>query len=117
MVSTSSSFMFYRIKVAGNQDSHKNLDEFDFGPQVSMAHLYVVVVFFNMRFDLVTLDSGERSLPFGLLVFILPNFSGILLVSIPQCPIDYLRVYYSIDDSFNSPGLLMVFPSLKEFGE
>ena len=24
-----------------------------------------------MRFDLVTLDSGERSLPFGLLVFVL----------------------------------------------
>ena len=29
------------IKVAGNQDRHKNLDEFDFGPLVSMAHLYV----------------------------------------------------------------------------
>ena len=29
-----------------------------------MAHLYV----FEMRFDLGTLDSGERSLPFGLLV-------------------------------------------------
>ena len=38
--------------------------EFDFGPLVSMAHLYV----FEMRFDLGTLDSGERSLPFGLLV-------------------------------------------------
>ena len=34
------------------------------GPLVSMAHLYV----FEMRFDLGTLDSGERSLPFGLLV-------------------------------------------------
>ena len=33
-------------------------------PLVSMAHLYV----FEMRFDLGTLDSGERSLPFGLLV-------------------------------------------------
>ena len=29
------------IKVAGNQDRHKGLDEFDFGPLVSMAHLYV----------------------------------------------------------------------------
>ena len=29
-----------------------------------MAHLYVL----EMRFDLGTLDSGERSLPFGLLV-------------------------------------------------
>ena len=61
------SFIFDRIiiKVAGNQDRHKSLDEFDFGPLVSMAHLYV----FEMRFDLGTLDSGERSLPFGLLVF------------------------------------------------
>ena len=29
------------IKVAGNQDRHKSSDEFDFGPLVSMAHLYV----------------------------------------------------------------------------
>ena len=29
------------IKVAGNQDKHKSLDEFDFGLLVSMAHLYV----------------------------------------------------------------------------
>ena len=62
-----SSFIFDQIviKVAGNQDRHKSLDEFDFGPLVSMARLYV----FEMRFDLGTLDSGERSLPFGLLVF------------------------------------------------
>ena len=60
-------FIFDRIiiKVAGYQDRHKSSDEFDFGPLVSMAHLYV----FEMRFDLGTLDSGERSLPFGLLVF------------------------------------------------
>ena len=37
----------------------------DFGPLVSMAHLYV----FEMRFDLGTLVSGERSLPFGLLFY------------------------------------------------
>ena len=38
-----SSFIFDRIiiKVAGNQDRHKSSDEFDFGPLVSMAHLYV----------------------------------------------------------------------------
>ena len=38
-----SSFIFDRIiiKVAGNQDRHKSLDEFNFGPLVSMAHLYV----------------------------------------------------------------------------
>ena len=29
------------IKVAGNQDRHKSSDELDFGPLVSMAHLYV----------------------------------------------------------------------------
>ena len=28
-------------------------------------------MFFEMRFDLGTLDSGERSLPFGLLVFLM----------------------------------------------
>ena len=54
------------MKVAGKQDRHKSSDEFDFGLW-SMAHLYV---FFLMRFDFGTLDSGERSLPFGLLVFI-----------------------------------------------
>ena len=61
-----SSFIFDQIviKVAGNQDRHKSSDEFDFRPLVSMAHLYV----FEMRLDLGTLDSGERSLPFGLLV-------------------------------------------------
>ena len=63
-----SSFIFDQIviKVFGNQDRHKSSDEFDFGPLVSMAHLYV----FEMRLDLGTLDSGERSLPFGLLVYI-----------------------------------------------
>ena len=63
-----SSLIFDRIiiKVAGNQDRHKSWNEFNFGPLVSMVHLYV----FEMRFDLGTLDSGERSLPFGLLVFL-----------------------------------------------
>ena len=61
-----SSFFFDRIiiKVTGNQDKHKSWNELDFGPLVSMAHLYV----FEMRFDLGTLHSDERSLPFGLLV-------------------------------------------------
>ena len=38
-----SSFNFDRIiiKVAGNQDRDESSDEFDFGPLVSMAHLYV----------------------------------------------------------------------------
>ena len=36
-------FIFDRIiiKVAGNQDKHKSSDEFEIGPLVSMAHLYV----------------------------------------------------------------------------
>ena len=46
-----SSFIFDRIiiKVAGNLDRHKSSDEFDFGPLVSMAHLYVVFFFNEMR--------------------------------------------------------------------
>ena len=45
-----SSFIFDRIiiKVAGNQDRHKSLDEFDFGPLVSMAHLYVFFLDLNL---------------------------------------------------------------------
>ena len=33
-----------------------------------------IYMFFEMRFDLVTLDSGERSLPFGLLVKKIPSY-------------------------------------------
>ena len=33
-----------------------------------------IYMFFEMRFDLGTLDSGERSLPFGLLVFVSIGF-------------------------------------------
>ena len=38
-----SSFIFDRIiiKSGCNQDRHKSSDEFDLGPLVSMAHLYV----------------------------------------------------------------------------
>ena len=72
-----SSFIFDRIimKVAGNQDRHKSSDEFYFGPLVSLAHLYV----FEMRLDLGTLDSGERSLPFGLLVY---NFNHCVIMAV-----------------------------------
>ena len=74
-----SSFIFYQIviKVAGNQDRHKSSDEFDFGPLVSMAHLYV----FETRFDLGTLDSGERSLPFWLLVALIKKLQNSNLCS------------------------------------
>ena len=52
------------IKVAGNQDRHKSSDE------ISVLWFpWPIYMFFEMRFDLGTLDSGERSLPFGLLVF------------------------------------------------
>ena len=34
-----------------------------------------IYMFFEMRFDLGTLDSGERSLPFGLLVCVLFSFN------------------------------------------
>ena len=78
-----SSFIFDRIiiNVAGNQDRHKSSGDFDFGPLVSMAHLYV---FWNERlsssacgwskdlFFQYLFDSGEQSLPFGLLVRIRP---------------------------------------------
>ena len=58
-----SSFIFDRIiiKVAGNQDRHKSLDELDFGPLVS------IYMFFEMRFDLGTLDSDRC--PLGYLLF------------------------------------------------
>ena len=61
-----SSFIFDQIviKVTGNQDRHKSLDEFDSG----LWFPWPIYMFFEMRFDLGTLDSGERSLPFGLLV-------------------------------------------------
>ena len=48
----------------------------DFGPLVSMP----IYMFFEMRFDLGTLDSGERSLPFGLLVLVLSCSGSILFV-------------------------------------
>ena len=44
-------------------------------------------MFFEMRFDLGTLDSGERSLPFGLLVsrmFLLAKFSTSSLCACEQ---------------------------------
>ena len=40
----------------------KSLDELDFW------FPWPIFMFFEMRSDLGTLDSGERSLPFGLLV-------------------------------------------------
>ena len=110
-----SSFIFdgIIIKVAGNQDRHKSLDEFDFEPLVSMAHLYV----FEMRFDLGILDSGERSLPFGLLViltvprrfFCCGSLLWDLIVSVPDhCLSFYFQLFWYWVRSGCSP----VFPLL-----
>ena len=47
-----------------------------------------IYMFFEMRFDLGTLDSGERSLPFGLLVDSVPQLPKIksLLPGYPSSP-------------------------------
>ena len=102
-----SSFIFVRIiiKVAGNQDRHKSMVEFEFGPNqtthfgvtcpwvTKISHFWTwislkrggqswsnfmcSIIGVGERLhkvlgliDLGTLDSGERSLPFGLLVLI-----------------------------------------------
>ena len=101
-----SSFIFVRIiiKVAGNQDRHKSMVEFEFGPNqtthfgvtcpwvTKISHFWTwislkrggqswsnfmcSIIGVGERLhkvlgliDLGTLDSGERSLPFGLLVY------------------------------------------------
>ena len=63
------------IKVAGNQDRHKSWDEFDFGPFVPMAHLYV---FWN---EILHRHIGLRwatclSLRFSTSSFFVTFFSG-----------------------------------------
>ena len=67
-----SSFIFDQIviKVAGNQGT---------GIKARMSLIsglwfpWPIYMFFEMRFDLGTLDTGERSLPFGLFVFHFPT--------------------------------------------
>ena len=62
-----SSFIFDQIiiKVAGNQDRHIKARM----SLISGLWFPWPIYVFEMRFDLSTLDSGERSLPFGLLFF------------------------------------------------
>ena len=48
-------------------------------------------MFFEMKFDLGTLDSGEQSLPFGLLVF--ANQEKISAQSIPEYSCTGMRGY------------------------
>ena len=66
MVSPSRSFIFDRIiiKVAGNQNRHKSLDEFDFGPLVSMAYLHV---FLKQDLTLAHWTKVSNRCPFGYL--------------------------------------------------
>ena len=52
-------------------------------------------MFFEMRFDLGTLDLGERSLPFGLLVFLYierdhPEFSARILFSSSRVLVQFI---------------------------
>ena len=54
------------IKVAGNHDRHKQLGQVRF--RASGFDGPFIIMFYEMRFDHGTLDSGERLLPFGLLV-------------------------------------------------
>ena len=65
------SFLIESSSKLRNQDRHKSSDEFVFVSLVSMAHLYVflfALIAEKTTSDLGTLDSGERLLPFGLLV-------------------------------------------------
>ena len=57
-----SSFIFDRIiiKVAGNQDRHKSLDEFDFGPDQA-THLGGYLPLNDENFTLSNLNISEAS--------------------------------------------------------
>ena len=85
-----SSFIFDRIiiKVAGNQDRHKSSDKFDFGPLVSMAHLYdfFFVVF---KWDLTLAHWTQVS---------------------DRCPLGYLFKVFSSPEPSGSQGELIVYP-------
>ena len=54
-----------------------------------------------MRFDIGTLDSGERSLPFGLLVFVLSCCGSFLCFGI-HCPsLRKKKKYFPTDRPFS----------------
>ena len=56
---------------------HKISDEFQFWPDRTTDYGVSCPGGLEMRFDLGTLDSGERLLPFRLLVFLLFGFYGL----------------------------------------
>ena len=83
-----SSFIFDRIiiKVAGNQDRHKSSDEFDFGPLVSMAHLYVFYMFFKWDLTLAHWTQVSDRCPMGYLSKIFSKTDGPIKANMePQC--------------------------------
>ena len=51
-----------------------------------------IYMFFEMRFDLGTLDSGERSLPFGLLVLVLSWGGSVKGTLLRAWGVDYFHV-------------------------
>ena len=57
-----SSFIFDRIiiKVAGSQDRHKSLDEFDFGPRIRLLTLELLAIAWR-KFTLSNLNISEAS--------------------------------------------------------
>ena len=55
-----------------------------------------IYMFFEMRFDLGTLDSGERSLPFGLLVkdaIVIRNYNEWNFMIIKETQIGFWRSF------------------------
>ena len=59
-----SSFIFVRIiiKVAGNQDRHKSMAEFDFGPNQT-AHFGITLPLSDENFTLLNLNISEARWP------------------------------------------------------
>ena len=89
------------IKVAGNQDRHKSLDKFDFGPLVSMAHSCVF-----LKWDLTLAHWTQVS---------------------DRCPLGYLFFFATVDENilqyksefFNkiNSDFLLYFPHASDRGQ
>ena len=130
-----SSFIFdwIIIKVAGNQDRHKRLVEFDFGPNqpthfgvtcpwvTKISHFWTLISLKPVgqswsnfmcsiirvgerlhevlgQIDFGKLDSGERSLPFGLLVMLCVHHPQMTL-SFTVNPIHVSHVSSALEDA------------------
>ena len=93
------------IKVAGNQDRHNARTSSISG----LWFLWPIYMFFEMKFDLGTLGSGERSLPFGLLVLHRQRTTK-ELISLRRCRLIctfvvhiWLKQVFSWPGSYNKP--------------